>query len=333
MPGLTSTPIVAARRWRTTPSWASSGGDRATRPSRWRDGSSPGSSAVAVSSTWPRGTNVARFSESSSAASNPPFLPRFPSSVGPTRCPGFSEPDRAAVFPGRGFSPVVRADMRLPRGTDPPHPAPKPGYAPRALTLADEALIADLMYRAYSDSPERAIFATTLDQREDARRGTRGLLHGEVGRWLPDASFGIEEGGRLIAHTLANELEGGLISEVGVDPSYRRQGLARRLLPLTIGALRSAGFEVPRLVVTMWNAGAVRLYQSTGFEFVPARRGSSLAGPPGARGHTAASRERVIGGQSVYITGSDGPFGPVPGGGRSNMQKRANIERAPRVDA
>ncbi|MGA7860732.1 MAG: GNAT family N-acetyltransferase [Thermoplasmata archaeon] len=209
------------------------------------------------------------------------FLGRLESTVPPAlpfiswadEVPGISEPDRAAVFAGRGFSPVVRADMRLPRGTDPPHPAPKPGYAPRALTLADEALIADLMYRAYSDSPERAIFATTLDQREDARRGTRGLLHGEVGRWLPDASFGIEEGGRLIAHTLANELEGGLISEVGVDPSYRRQGLARRLLPLTIGALRSAGFEVPRLVVTMWNAGAVRLYQSTGFEFVPAGAG------------------------------------------------------------
>ena len=187
--------------------------------------------------------------------------------------PGISEADREAVFAGRGFSPVVRADMRLPKGTDPPLPAPTPGYVARALTLGDEALIADLLYRAYSDSPERAIFATTLDQREDARRGTRDVLHGEVGRWLPDASFGIEEGGRLIAQTLANELEGGLISEVDVDPSYRRQGLARRLLPLTIGALRSAGFEVPRLVVTMWNPAAVRLYQSMGFEFVPGGAG------------------------------------------------------------
>ncbi|MFZ0830982.1 MAG: GNAT family N-acetyltransferase [Thermoplasmata archaeon] len=209
------------------------------------------------------------------------FLHRLEASVPPDlpfvswadEVPGVSDGDRAAVFGGRGFSPAVRSDMHLPKGRDPPRPPPRPGFAPRSLTVADESLIADLLFRAYAESPERALFATTLDQREDARLGTHDLLHGNVGRWLPDASFGIEEGGRLIAHTLANELEGGLITEVGVDPSFRRQGLARQLLPATIGALRAAGFEVPRLVVTRWNAAAVRLYKSLGFEFVPGGSG------------------------------------------------------------
>jgi ribosomal protein S18 acetylase RimI-like enzyme len=187
--------------------------------------------------------------------------------------PGVSEADRQSTFVRRGFSPVVRADMRFPKTATLPPPTPGADLTPRTLKLSDEPLIADLLYRTYANSPERALFATTLDQREDARRGTHGLLHGDVGRWLPDASFGIEESGRLIAQTLANDLEGGLITEVGVDPAYRRRGLARRLLPLTLEALRSAGFEVPRLVVTMWNPGAVRLYGSLGFEFIPGGAG------------------------------------------------------------
>jgi ribosomal protein S18 acetylase RimI-like enzyme len=183
--------------------------------------------------------------------------------------PGISEADRQAMFSERGFTPVVRADMRYPKGATPIQLTPDPAYPARSLELADEPLIADLLFRAYADSPERALFATTLDQREDARRGTHGLLHGDVGRWLPEASFGIEGKGRLIAQTLANELYGGLITEVVVDPAFRRRGLARRLIPLTLDALRASGFEVPRLVVSMWNPGAVRLYQSLGFEFVP----------------------------------------------------------------
>lgn len=187
--------------------------------------------------------------------------------------PGVPESDRSAVFGSRGLFPVVRADMRYPKTAAPAHTPEDPGYPVRSLTFTDASRIADLLYRVYEKSPERALFATTLDQREDARRAVHDLLHGGIGRWLPDASFAIERNGQLIAETLANELEGGLITEVGVDPSYRRRGLARRLLPHTIDALRSAGFAVPRLVVTMWNPGAVRLYQSVGFEFVPGGAG------------------------------------------------------------
>jgi ribosomal protein S18 acetylase RimI-like enzyme len=186
---------------------------------------------------------------------------------------GLSEGDRQAAFGRRGYFPVIRADMRYPTGAHIPRAPEYPSHAPRTLTLADEPRIADLMFRVYEGTPERALFATTLDGREDARAGTRALLHGEVGRWLPEASFGIEEDGRLIAHTLANELAGGLITEVGVDPAFRGKGLARLLLPLTIEALRRAGFDPPRLVVSLWNPRAVNLYQRMGFEFVPGGSG------------------------------------------------------------
>jgi ribosomal protein S18 acetylase RimI-like enzyme len=183
--------------------------------------------------------------------------------------PGISEGDRAAVFSARGFTSVVRADMRFPAGVDPP---PVEGFGTRtarALGMTDEPWVADLLRRVYAGSPERALFATSRDEEEDARQGAHEILHDGVGRWLPEASFGIADGDRLIAFTLANDFHGALISEVGVDPRFRRQGLARGLLPLTIRALRSAGFPSPRLVVTMWNERAVRLYRSVGFEFVP----------------------------------------------------------------
>ncbi|MCI4352923.1 MAG: GNAT family N-acetyltransferase [Thermoplasmata archaeon] len=188
--------------------------------------------------------------------------------------PGVSLEDRDSVFGGRGFYPVTRADMRFPKEAVLPTGAPEPSHSPRALTAADEPLIADLLYRVYEEDPvERALFATTANQREDARRAAHGLLHGEVGRWIPEASFGIVDDGRLVGHTLGNDLWGGLISEVGVDPAFRRRGFARRLLPLTIAGLRAAGFEVPRLVVTMRNTRAVQLYESVGFEFVPGGAG------------------------------------------------------------
>ena len=184
--------------------------------------------------------------------------------------PGVPDDQCAAVFQGRGYVSVVRADMRFPKRIPLTPTASSPSVTLRNLTFSDEADIADLLFRVYADDPlERALFATTSDQREGARRGTHGLLHGEVGRWIPEASFGIFDGGRLVAQTLANELGGGLITEVGVDPSFRRRGFARRLLPFTIRALRAAGFEEPRLVVTMRNERAVRLYLSLGFEFVP----------------------------------------------------------------
>lgn len=197
---------------------------------------------------------------------------RFISWVG--EVPGIPEADCEAVFASRGLFPVIRADMRLPRDRTLPPTSSRGGPTPVPLSTSDEPRIADLLVRVYADDPwERALFATRADPREDAREGTHALLNGGVGRWLPHASFGIFQADRLAALTLANELNGGLITEVGVDPDFRRRGYARRLVAQTAGALRSSGFAEPRLVVTMRNERAVRLYESLGFEFVPGGSG------------------------------------------------------------
>jgi ribosomal protein S18 acetylase RimI-like enzyme len=188
--------------------------------------------------------------------------------------PGLSDEECASVFSRRGFVGVERADMRFPQGAALPAEPPNPSHVFRPLGMDDEPAIADLLFRVYEEDPfERALFATTSDSREDSRRGAHALLHGEVGRWIPEASFGIWDEGRLIAHTLANELDGGLITEVGVDPTYRRRGLARRLVFHTVAALRAVGFQEPRLVVTLRNERAARLYERIGFVFVPGGSG------------------------------------------------------------
>lgn len=190
--------------------------------------------------------------------------------------PGVPDSDRDAVFRDRGFLPVSRCDMIYPRNASLPAPLPAPGQDARSLTLADKEGMAKLDRRAYADNPiDRGLFTTALDELEDARRAIASIVGGRYGRWLPEASFGIEQDGRLVALTLANDFQGALISDVAVDPAYRGKGLASRLLYLTVGALRSAGFEDPRLVVTMQNRRAVRLYQRLGFQFVPGGSGRS----------------------------------------------------------
>ncbi len=181
--------------------------------------------------------------------------------------PGVPAEDRERLFRSRGFTDVLRAEMRLPAAVTIPERPVEPGFALRPLSGSDEAAVARLLQRVYHGELELALFSSTRDELEDARLIVHDVIHGGVGRWLPTASFGVEHAGELVACTLANDHVGGLISEVGVDPSCRRKGLARALLARTSRELRVAGFVEPRLVVTLWNERAVRLYRMVGFEF------------------------------------------------------------------
>jgi ribosomal protein S18 acetylase RimI-like enzyme len=53
---------------------------------------------------------------------------------------------------------------------------------------------------------------------------------------------------------------------MGVHPSFRRQGLGRRLLQSALAAARTFGLERVELAVLTHNTAAVALYQSLGFE-------------------------------------------------------------------
>lgn len=181
--------------------------------------------------------------------------------------PGLAPEQTDAIFRRRGYTPVVRAEMHLPRGVViSPQPL-APAFSVRSLSARDEDRVASLMKRVYHGEPERALFATTRDEAEDARTSVHDIVHGGIGKWLPEASFGVDHEGALTAYTLANAHFGGLVTELGVAPAFRRKGLARALLARTTQSLRDLGFPEPRLMVTMWNDRAVRLYQRVGFEF------------------------------------------------------------------
>ncbi|MCI4360624.1 MAG: GNAT family N-acetyltransferase [Thermoplasmata archaeon] len=205
---------------------------------------------------------------------------------GPVRSvygPVLGVPDEAvgAALSPAGFLAVVRGDMTYPETSPTPAVSPIGGHASRSLDAADQGRIAGLLERAYSDTPiDRWLFAQSTDASRDAEQSAADLLGTGVGRWVPGASFGVEVKGRLVAATLVHELDGPLLSEVMVDPAWRRRGFARHLVARSIHAVRRLGLGTLRLVVTWGNDRAQPLYRSVGFVDSPIRGTIWLRLPP-----------------------------------------------------
>ena len=105
---------------------------------------------------------------------------------------------------------------------------------------------------------------------EDDWRGyITGILRGETGRFMPEASFVSLEGDRLAGALLLSHWMGSpLVAELGVAADHRRRGIARALL--AAAATRLASLEEPRwaLYVTLGNDPAIALYRGLGFSQV-----------------------------------------------------------------
>ncbi len=90
-------------------------------------------------------------------------------------------------------------------------------------------------------------------------------------RWLMrrPGAFGlaVDEKGSLMAFAIA-ERRGkvGHLVTIDIAPGARRRGLGRRLFDETSRRLRGEGAEEIRLEVDVRNAGAIRFYESLGFE-------------------------------------------------------------------
>ena len=67
-------------------------------------------------------------------------------------------------------------------------------------------------------------------------------------------------------------LDEGQITNIAVDPEYRRQGLGREIVSALIGYAEENGIASISLEVRASNAPAVALYSSLGFEIVGERR-------------------------------------------------------------
>lgn len=118
---------------------------------------------------------------------------------------------------------------------------------------------------------------------EDWRGYITGILRGETGRFMPEASFVSLDGRRLSGAILISHWMGSpLIAELGVAADRRRRGIARALLGAA--STRLAALDEPRwaLYVTLGNEPAIALYRATGFseaggQTVTARLGASSA--------------------------------------------------------
>jgi|GEM_PF-2567942 len=202
--------------------------------------------------------------------------------------PGVGADARAAALGGRGFVPVTRTDYAYPPDRDPPAALPVATGTVRSARADDRDALADLLLRAYADNPiDLALFRQRPDPADDARAAIDLLFGTDLGPLIPSASPLVEVDGLLAAAVLVNDHQGLLITDVMVDPRYRRRGLARALLARSVAACRALGRTDVRLVVTGGNDRAIALYRSMGFVPIPGREGTvwlhaeRLGLPPG----------------------------------------------------
>ena len=101
---------------------------------------------------------------------------------------------------------------------------------------------------------------------EEWREYVGGLLKGDSGRFMPDASFvGMEGTGIAGAILLTHWMGMPLVAELGVAKGQRGRGLGRGLLQAAMNRLEGLGERRLALYVTIGNDPAVALYRSAGF--------------------------------------------------------------------
>ena len=79
--------------------------------------------------------------------------------------------------------------------------------------------------------------------------------------------IGLRDGERLVAVVLAtHDSRKGWINRLAVDPDYRRQGLATRLIRLCEEHFHSLGIGMWAALIEDWNAASLALFQQAGFD-------------------------------------------------------------------
>ncbi len=110
-------------------------------------------------------------------------------------------------------------------------------------------------------------FGMHVGSEDDWRGYITGILRGETGRVMPEASFVALDDERLAGAIHVTHWMGSpLVSELGVARDARRRGIARALV--AAASTRLAALEEPRwaLYVTVGNDPAIALYRTMGFE-------------------------------------------------------------------
>jgi ribosomal protein S18 acetylase RimI-like enzyme len=169
----------------------------------------------------------------------------------------------------RGFHRFNRYEMIFSAGRAlPPSPldAKTPGRI-RNVGPGDLEALSRLNAICFSGSIDSYLLATTNDQLENARELMRDLINGKYGRFMEEASFGLEVDGEVVGTSIiTRNADYTLLADVAVHPGYRSKGHARRLIRASLEVLlREPGIPL-YLNVTRENSHAFRLYRALGFE-------------------------------------------------------------------
>ncbi len=151
----------------------------------------------------------------------------------------------------------MRAFMRIELG--PPELGAAPGV--RTFESADIPALGELMYRAYLNTIDYD--GETLEQSAAEIVKT---VEGEYGEFVASCSKVFVQGGALVSATMITRFQNRpFVAFTFTDPALSGQGLARLCMQAAMAALFKQGERELRLVVTLANAPAVRLYEKLGF--------------------------------------------------------------------
>lgn len=163
---------------------------------------------------------------------------------------------RCAIY--QGFPQDPRGNARC--GADP------------LFSLADGRTIRAMVIRPFRKDDYEALIGlwnrSELEHRPEGR-DSRAALIGEL-RGCQAVLLVAEEQGRLVGSVLATfDGRKGFINRVGVQPSWRRQGLAQRLVSEAEAALREKGARIITALIYDDNSGSRRLFEHLGYEHWP----------------------------------------------------------------
>ncbi len=125
--------------------------------------------------------------------------------------------------------------------------------------------LARFFMEAYEGHLEQ-VYGMHVGSEEDWRGYVTGILRGEAGRFMPEASFVALDGEQLAGAILVSHWMGSpMVTELGVAPDRRRRGIANALLSAASTRLESLGESRWSLYVTLGNDPAISLYRKFGF--------------------------------------------------------------------
>lgn len=152
----------------------------------------------------------------------------------------------------------------------PPNPELPPGFRFGHAVALGAAALAPIDFESFAGGPDAGMVAET---REDNERLLQGLLDGDLGSPIPEASPALWRdrstgGPELVGFALHLEESPGeaLLADIALLPGVRRKGLGRALLLRALRGLQALNYRRSRLWVTDTNLPARALYERLGYE-------------------------------------------------------------------